>query len=42
MLLSLLPLLPVAAIGWSILYVIFGGGFVGAIVIYFIAKMFGQ
>ena len=38
----LLPVLPVAAIGWSILYVVFGGGFVGAVVIYFIAKMFGS
>ena len=38
----LLPVLPVAAIGWSLLYVVFGGGFVGAVVIYFIAKMFGS
>lgn len=42
MIATLLPMLPVAAIGWSLIYMIFGGGFVGAIVIYFIAKMFGQ
>lgn len=38
----ILPFLPVAAIGWSILYVIFGGGLVGAVVVYFIAKIFGS
>lgn len=42
MIATLLPLLPVAAIGWSLIYMIFGGGLVGAVVIYFIAKMFGQ
>jgi hypothetical protein len=31
---------PIAAIGWSILYLIFGGGLVGAIVIFIIAKVF--
>ena len=35
-----LILLPVAAVGWSLLYLIFGGGIVGAIVIFIIAKMF--
>jgi hypothetical protein len=35
-----LVLLPVAAIGYSILYMIFGGGLLGAIVIFIIAKMF--
>lgn len=38
--LSLLPLLPVAAVGYSILYMILGGGFIGAIVIFIIAKLF--
>ena len=33
---------PVAAAGYSILYMIFGGGLVGAIVIYIIAKIFGK
>ncbi len=42
MTLPLLTLLPVAAIGWSMLYMIFGGGFIGAIVIFFVAKMFGK
>lgn len=35
-----LSLLPLAAIGWSILYMILGGGFIGAIVIFIIAKAF--
>lgn len=35
-----LSLLHVAAIGWSILYMILGGGFVGAIVVFIIAKTF--
>jgi hypothetical protein len=42
MIVTLLPFLPVAAIGWSLLYMIFGGGLFGAIVIYFIAKTFGS
>lgn len=37
---SLILAVPVAAIGWSILYMILGGGLVGAIVIFIIAKMF--
>ncbi|HUG11997.1 MAG TPA: hypothetical protein VMM36_13335 [Opitutaceae bacterium] len=32
--------LPVAAIGYSILYLIFGGGLIGAGVIFLIAKLF--
>ena len=35
-----LVLVPVAAIGYSILYMLFGGGLLGAIVIFIIAKMF--
>lgn len=35
-----LTLLPVAAIGWSLLYMVFGGGLLGAIVIFIVAKMF--
>jgi hypothetical protein len=31
---------PLAAVGYSILYMIFGGGLLGAIVIFIIAKMF--
>jgi hypothetical protein len=32
----------VAAMGYSLVYVLAGGGIVGAIVIYLIAKMLGQ
>lgn len=38
----LLTLLPVAAAGFSILYLLFGGGLIGAIVIFIIAKLFGK
>jgi hypothetical protein len=34
--------LPLAAAGYSLVYLIAGGGFIGAIVIFFLAKMFGQ
>lgn len=39
---NLLPclLLPVAAIGYSILYLVFGGGIFGALVIFIVAKAF--
>jgi len=38
---ALLPALPpVAAIGYSIIYLLLGGGFFGAVVIFIIAKMF--
>jgi hypothetical protein len=33
-------ILPYAAIGYSILYMIFGGGLFGAVVIFVIAKIF--
>lgn len=33
-------LLPLAAIGYSILYLLLGGGFFGAVIIFLIAKMF--
>ena len=32
--------LPVAAVGWSVLYMLLGGGLLGAIVIFIVAKMF--
>lgn len=35
-----LTALPVAAIGYSLLYLLFGGGIFGAVVIFIIAKMF--
>ncbi|MGO8750522.1 MAG: hypothetical protein ACLQNE_31630 [Thermoguttaceae bacterium] len=31
-----------AAAGYSLIYLLGGGGFVGAIVIFFLAKMFGR
>ena len=34
--------LPLAAIGYSLVYLLAGGGFFGAIVIFFIAKMLGK
>jgi hypothetical protein len=35
-----LLLLPIAAIGYSLIYLLFGGGLFGAVVIFIIAKMF--
>jgi hypothetical protein len=40
--LPLLVILPVAAIGYSLVYMLFGGGLFGAVVIFFIAKMLGK
>jgi hypothetical protein len=37
--LVLATLPPIAAIGYSLLYLLFGGGIFGAIVIYIIAKL---
>ena len=37
-----LLLLPVAAIGYSLIYLLFGGGIVGAVVVFVIAKMLGK
>lgn len=38
--LALIPMF--GAIGYSILYLLFGGGLVGAVVIFFIARAFGR
>ena len=35
-----LLLLPIAAIGYSLTYLLFGGGLFGAVVIFIVAKMF--
>jgi len=40
MITTLPALLPLAAIGYSILYMVFGGGLFGAVVIFIIAKIF--
>jgi hypothetical protein len=37
---ELMLLQPVAAIGYSLIYLLFGGGIFGAMVIFVIAKMF--
>lgn len=34
--------LPIAAAGYSLVYMIFGGGLFGAIVIFIVAKMLGK
>lgn len=34
--------LPIAAVGYSLVYMLAGGGVFGAIVIFFVAKMFGK
>jgi hypothetical protein len=31
--------LPMAAVGWSLLYLLLGGGLAGAIVVFFVAKV---
>ena len=33
---------PAAALGYSLIYMLFGGGLFGAVVIFFVAKMFGK
>lgn len=38
----LLVIPPVAAIGYSLLYLVFGGGLFGAVVIFIVAKLFGK
>lgn len=38
----MLTLLPVAAIGYSLVWLIAGGGIPGAIIIFIIAKMMGK
>ena len=39
---ELLAIHPVAAIGYSILYLLLGGGFGGAVLIFIVAKMLGK
>ncbi len=35
-------ILPIAAIGYSLIYLLFGGGLGGAVIIFIIAKMLGK
>lgn len=37
-----LTLLPIAAAGYSLIYLLFGGGLGGAFVIFIVAKMLGR
>ena len=37
-----MTLLPVAAIGYSLIYLLLGGGIGGAIIIFIIAKLLGR
>jgi len=39
---TLVHMLPVAAAGYSLLYLLFGGGLGGAILIFIVAKMLGK
>lgn len=38
----MLAVTEVAAVGYSLIYLLFGGGIGGAIIIFVIAKMFGR
>jgi hypothetical protein len=40
--LSMIPVFPIAAIGFSILYLMLGGGFGGAVLIFIVAKLLGD
>lgn len=35
-------ILPLAAAGYSLIYLLLGGGFFGAIIIFIVAKLFGK
>ena len=37
-----LTIIPLAAAGWSLLYLLMGGGLGGAILIFFVLKMLGK
>lgn len=39
---SLLIVLPIAAAGYSMLYLLLGGGFGGAVIIFILAKLLGR
>jgi hypothetical protein len=38
----LILLLPLAAVGYSLVYLLFGGGIGGAVIVYIIAKSLGR
>jgi hypothetical protein len=39
---TMIPVMPLAAIGYSILYLMLGGGFGGAVLIFIVAKLLGD
>jgi hypothetical protein len=39
---TLALVLPVAAAGWSLLYMLLGGGLGGAVIIFIVAKLLGK
>ena len=39
---TILAFMPLAAIGYSIIYMILGGGLIGAAIIFIIAKLLGH
>jgi hypothetical protein len=38
----MLSIVPMAAAGWSLLYLLLGGGLFGAILIFIVARMMGK
>jgi hypothetical protein len=38
----ILAAMPLAAVGYSLIYLLFGGGLFGAVVIFILAKMLGK
>lgn len=39
---TMITLLPIAAVGYSMLYLLFGGGLGGAVLIFIVAKLLGR
>jgi hypothetical protein len=39
---TLALVLPIAAAGWSLLYMLLGGGLGGAVIIFIVAKLLGK
>lgn len=38
----LIPMIPVAAAGWSLMYLLFGGSFGGAVLLFIVLKALGR
>ena len=39
---TLIAFMPLAAVGYSIIYMLLGGGLIGAIIIFIVAKLLGR